>query len=26
MRALLNLLKIISERTWVDDFSLIKAF
>ena len=26
MRALLNLLKIISERTWMDDFSLIKAF
>ena len=26
MRALLNLLKIISKRTWMDDFSLIKAF
>ena len=26
MRALLNLLKIISERTWMEDFSLIKAF
>jgi len=26
MRALLNLPKIISERTWMDDFSLIKAF
>jgi len=26
MRALFNLLKIISERTWMDDFSLIKAF
>ena len=26
MRALLNLLKIISERPWMDDFSLIKAF
>jgi len=26
MRALLKLLKIISERTWMEDFSLIKAF
>ena len=26
MRALWNLLKIISERTWMEDFSLIKAF
>ena len=26
MRALWNLLKIISERTWMDDFSIIKAF
>ena len=26
MRALWNLLKIISERTWMEDFALIKAF
>ena len=26
MRALWNLLKTISERTWMDDFSIIKAF